>query len=344
MKPSSLSKLVAGRPVTLKSIAEQLGLSVTTVARSLKDGHKISAETVQRVRDTAEALGYVRNLDGLRLRTGRTLTLMAFLGTAENDQTGCAGPAGVLAGLHRRLGMTDYALRVVPVGTGAAALPAIRDAMRAHQADGFILDHVEPEDDRVAMLIDHDFPFVSFGRGAMADRHAWFDVDAVACAAQATRALVAQGFRRIALVEVPLSLSLGQQRAEGYRAALAEAGLTHDPALVLHHHADTRALRGAVADLCRETQPDAFVCAGESYLLATLAGLRDAGTRAVDRTGFAVRSATHMPDYLGIKVTASHFAAEQVGWELADMLLQRVEGAPLADLQRLVRPALHPLG
>lgn len=344
MKPSTLHKLVAGRPVTLKSIAEQLGLSVTTVARSLKDGHKISAETVRRVRDTAEALGYVRNLDGLRLRTGRSLTMMAFLGTADQDQTGCAGPAGLLAGMHRRLGVTDYALRVVPVGTGAAALPAIRDAMRAHQADGFILDHVEPDDHRVAMLIDHDFPFVSFGRGAMAERHAWFDVDATACARQATESLLAQGFRRIALVETPLSFSLGQQRAEGYRAALASAGLSHDPALVLHHHADTRALRGAVADLCRAARPDAFVCAGESYLLTSLAGLRDAGTRAVADTGFAVRSATHMPDYLGIRVTASHFAADAVGWELADLLLRRLDGEPVHALQRLERPALHTIG
>lgn len=343
MKPSPLSKLVAGRPVTLKSIAEQLGLSVTTVARSLKDGHKISAETVQRVRDTAEALGYVRNLDGLRLRTGRTLTLMAFLGPSGQDGTGGIRTAGLLSGLHDRLGETDFSLRVVTLPAGDATLRPVRDALRARQADGFILDQVSPRDDRVEMLIDHDFPFVTFGRTAQADRHAWFDIDDAACAGQCTTALANRGHRRIALVDFADQTAPVRQRAEGYRNALLAAGLEVDPALILHHGPDPRALRGAIADLCRGAAPDAFVCASEGHLLATLAALREAGPRAVDQTGLAVRSISGLPETLGVNLFASHLPAEVIGWELADLLLRRMDNAPLSSLQRLARPDLRHL-
>ena len=67
-------------PVTLKTSAAEIGVSVTTVARALKDGHKISPDMVRKVRETAARLGYVRNLEGARLRTGSSFVIMAFLG------------------------------------------------------------------------------------------------------------------------------------------------------------------------------------------------------------------------------------------------------------------------
>ena len=136
-------------PVTLKPIAAEIGVSVTTVARALKDGHKISPDMVRKVRETAARLGYVRNLEGARLRTGRSFVIMAFLGFSEEDEIGDSGAVGLLNGIHQRLAGTDYALRAVPVGQGAQGLDAVRHVVRARQADGIILDHIELQDARV---------------------------------------------------------------------------------------------------------------------------------------------------------------------------------------------------
>ena len=70
------------RNVGLKDIAERMGVSVTTVARALKRSPLTSQETSERVEAVAREMGYVRNLDGVRLRTGQSFVIAAVAAPA----------------------------------------------------------------------------------------------------------------------------------------------------------------------------------------------------------------------------------------------------------------------
>ena len=65
--------------VTLKTIAEYTGLSVTTVSRALKDGDDVKQPTIDKVKAAAKKLGYAPNLQGLSLKTGINYNLVAVL-------------------------------------------------------------------------------------------------------------------------------------------------------------------------------------------------------------------------------------------------------------------------
>lgn len=339
--PRSPFDAATKRPVTLKSIAEQLGVSVTTVARSLKDGHKISAETVRLVRDTAEDLGYVRNLDGLRLRTGRTMSILAFLAASGDDEIGDADSVGILAGIHRRLLGTDYTVRAVPVVFGQCALPELQKAVRLRQADGIIIDHTRPQDDRVDFLRESGLPFVTFGRTDDSSDHAFFDLDNYEAALQSARSLVAAGHRRIAIIGSDPGFRYVQDRLAGYRQALVEADIPFDPALVLHVERQPRIIRRAAARLVMDAQPDAFLCENEIYLVPTIAGVRDAAVRPVDDYGFSLRSTNNLAEYLAVRISSAHYAREEAGWNLADLLLRRIEGAAANSLQKIDKTELR---
>ena len=58
--------------VTLKVIAEHCGYSVNTVSRALRGGEKLPARTVEKIRNTAQELGYIRNNFAAGLRSGRS--------------------------------------------------------------------------------------------------------------------------------------------------------------------------------------------------------------------------------------------------------------------------------
>lgn len=328
------------KPATLKQIAARLGLSVTTVARSLRDGHKISPQTVARVRATAQQLGYVRNRDGLRLRTGRTMTLLALLGSSDDAEVGDPGTSGLLSGMQSRLAGTDYILHSLPIhidDRGPARLAAI---LRDNPADGVIIDHIEPDDPRVALLERLDLPFVTFGRTGPDATHPYFEIDNIHAAHQGTASLLARGYRRPMLVEASPALNFASERLTGYRNALAEADIPFDPALVLHCPTDAAAIRRAVAASLADTTPDSFVCSNEIFLFGTLAGLRDTGLSPATR-GFTLRAATNLGAYLGLPLTTSFYARHSVGHALADLLLRRLAGEDPLDLRRVVQTELR---
>lgn len=326
--------------VTLKDIARHLNLSVTTVARSLGDGTKIGPDTIARVRAAARELGYVRNLDGLRLRTGRSMTMLAILGSAEDSEIGDPGAAGLMTGMQKRLSGTGYTINSLPVALTDRSPAQLGRLLQGHRGDGVIIDHIEPDDPRIALLDRLGLPFVAFGRTGPAARHAYFELDNRHAAHQGTAALIARGFRRPALVEAAPDLNFARERVQGYRDAIQEAGLPFDPALIVHCPTDAAAIRLATRSLAVTRRPDSWVCSNEIFLFGTMAGARDAG-QPVDRTGFSVRTATNVGAYLGVPLTAAHYPREQVGWHLADLLLQRINGTPPDKLQRIDRTEIR---
>lgn len=327
-------------PVTLRTIADSLGVSVTTVARALGRGDRLSPGTVHRVREAARELGYVRNLDGVKLRTGQTFVIMAFLGHSDEEEVGDSGSVGLLNGLHQHLAGTDYALRAVPVRLGESALDQIAAVVRGRNCDGLILDHTEPQDARVRYLLEQDVPFVTFGRTELYSEHAWFDVDNEFAALQGTRALIAEGHRRIALVDADPRFLFVRQRLRGYRAALAEAGIAPDEALVRHVDLRADAARAAARDLAA-AGADGFVCVNELVFLGARAGVRDALAGADGQIGYSLRAGTNLAAYVGTRVHACHFSRLAAGRALAELLLRRIEGAPAGACQRIARTELR---
>ncbi|WP_187298175.1 LacI family DNA-binding transcriptional regulator [Jannaschia donghaensis] len=327
-------------PVTLKDIASELGVSITTVARAMKDGHKIGAETVTRVRDTAERMGYVRNLDGVKLRTGRTFAAMAFLSFSNEEEIGDSGSVGLLNGIHHRFAGTDYAVRAVPVTMGDVALDRLQDVVRGRGADGIILDHTELQDPRVRYLLEAGVPFVTFGRTELLSDHAYFDIDNEHAAWQGTTALLDAGHTRIALLDGDRRYTFVRQRERGYARALGDRGLIPEPGLQVHGElaADTARAAGRVL---AERGADGIVCVNELSFLGARAGVRDAIGVAAGAVGFSVRTGTNLGDYLGTPIHASHFSRVAAGWMLADLLLKRIDGASASECQIIERPCLR---
>lgn len=324
----------------MKMLAEHLDVSLSTVARSLKDGSRISPETVKRVQAAAAQLGYVRNLDGVRLRTGKSFVIMAFLSASAEEEVGDSGSVGLLHGIHKRLAGTDYALRTVHVEHGEERVDILSDVVKGRMADGVILDHTSPQDARAKYLLEEKMPFVTFGRTELFTPHAYFDIDNEYAAWLETTTLIGHGARRIGLLNGEAEYTYVKQRTQGYRQALADCGISFNPAFVRNLSSSATVARQAARELVSGHQVDALVCFNEIAFLGARAGVRELGSDTLECTAFAVRSGTNIVDYLGTPAVCTYYARADSGWHLADSLLQLLDGTDPADLCQVVKPVL----
>lgn len=336
-----MSEKVSGPAVTMKSIADTLGVSVTTVARALKGGERISPEMVRKVNETADLLGYVRNLDAVKLRTGKSFVIMTFLSFTSDEEIGDSGSVGLLNGIHKRLAGTEYAVQATPVTMeDDHSLEKIRNVVNGRNADGIILDHTTHKDERVSYLLEAGMPFVTFGRTQMSERHAYFDIDNAFAAYQGTKAMLQKGYHRVALLDADMRYAFVSQRIEGYRKALQEAGLRLEPDLARFIPMDPLAASSAAVDLLGQGA-DAIVCVNELAFLGARAGIRRAIGREEEKIGYALRSGTNIGAYLGSKVSESYFSRRQAGEILADLLLKHISGDPVKDCQIVSKTELR---
>lgn len=326
---------------TLKTLARHLNLSVTTVSRALKDGPEVRPDTVMRVKEAAAAFGYVPNLRGIKLRTGRTFSVSAMIAAPRADEVGDGCWHALMQGMLAGLADTPYSLLAVPVLPETDSLAMVRRMVEAELVDGLVVDLTQPQDERVKYLLERGVPFVTFGRTELFTPHAFVDIDNEDAAWQATRYLLARGHRRIALLDPPVDYLFTRQRLAGYRQALQAAGLEPDPALISHAALDAACSQAITLALLRQVDPPTgFVCVNEVVTLGVLAGLRDAGRQPGADVELVSRDGSCLCAYLTPPISSCFLSARAVGERLASFLLRRIEGAPVSELQTVLATTL----
>ena len=328
------------KKIGLKDIAAHLDVSVTTVARALAKSPQTTASTTAKVEAAARQLGYVRNLDGVRLRTGKTFVIAAQLKFPKKNVVGDGTLPALLQGIHARCSTSDYAVTTMVSTSLDQDMIALDRIIAARQADAIVLDYTAPQDPRIALLQNANMPFVTYGRTALATQHAYVDIDNEDACWQGTKAMIAAGHRRIALLDGANHLTYVQQRVQGYRRALSEAGITFDPALVSHFEPDAQAARSRASELVKATDVDAMVCVNDATLLGAQAGVRDAAPSKLHQMGFAVRAGSHLAQYLDCRAVMSYYSLADAGWLLGDAVLRQLSGTAPCDLQTIVQTEL----
>ena len=234
--------------VTLKTIAEEAGLSVTTVSRALGGYADVNEETRNRIIEIAERLGYQPNLTARHLRSKFTDTIgMVIPRTAYFSDSFFME---LLAGVGRKASDYGYDLLISVQEPGQAEMAAYRRMVAGGRVDGMVLSRIMRHDPRIDYLLQVEHPFVAFGCSDQED-YPYIDVDG----AQGVRELVAHfvdyGHRRIAIIRSPEYLTFTEHRFRGYQDGLADAGIPYDPTLVdddLTRRAGWRRRRSCCAD------------------------------------------------------------------------------------------------
>jgi LacI family transcriptional regulator len=329
---------VVRRPATIKTIAKALSLSPSTVSRALQDSSAVTARTRAKIIAAADQLGYRRDFRGVNLRTGRTFTLCAVLGTPPSQEFGDPAAMHLIQGLIAGVEGTDFKIVIRPVETSDFRLEAVKEATANGRFDGILLDHSEPQDLCVRYLIEKRARFVTFGRTELFSEHPYFDIDNDHAAYQATRHLIRSGHTRIALIDPPARFLFTLQRLGGYRRALAEADIDFDPSLMAELSIGARRVRERVGQmLAAENPPTGFVTANEVATMGALSAARSLPLAEFSALGFVSRDGTNLFDYFDAAVSSCYFPMLDAGEQLARLLVSAVEGAKVTALQRIAR-------
>jgi len=232
LKPAGSARTGAGRSVTIKDLAAELGLSITTISRALNGYSDVGEKTRKRVAEAAQQMGYRPNRNAQRLVTRRTHNI-AWV-QSDNDRK-FVDPhfvevmAGVLRGA--RAGTYD----IVMSGDTPDRELAIYDRyVNDNSVDGFIVDLPREGDPRISYLLDMRRPFVVHGREARSTQYGWVDIDNYANFYNLTRLLIANGHRHIAFINGDEHFTYALYRRRGVVDALLDAGRSISDLTVLN--------------------------------------------------------------------------------------------------------------
>lgn len=255
--------------VTIDTVAHHAQVSRQTVSNVINSPHLVRQETRERVLDAITSLGYRINQAARQMRTGRSRLIAVRIEPARDGINGSILDR-FLHGLTEAAMPAGYRIMLYTAIDDDTEIATYDDLLASYDLDAFVLTSTHHGDARTSWLVEHDVPFVTFGRpwGAP-DRHSWVDVDGAAGTAEATDRLLAAGHQRVAFIGWPTGSGVGDNRREGWIAAMRAAG--HDPA-GLERQVDDGVAAGeqAATELLTTAGPSALVCASDSLALGAL--------------------------------------------------------------------------
>lgn len=333
----------------LKQLSKHLGLSQTTVSRALNGFPEVSEKTRERVQAAAAEFNYRPSPSAAHLATGRARAIGHVVPLSEHRMI---NPhfSDFLAGASEVYARAGYDL-VLRAANPEDEMNVYRDFAERRRVDGVVVHGPYVDDPRVALLQEIGLPFVVHGRvGGLdgQDNHdySWVDVDNRQAFLDATRHLIGKGHRRIALVNGLNSMNFAYLRQRGYEAALTDAGIEPDPAIVIN--ADMTEPYGFEATqtlLGLDQPPTAYLHAS---ILSAMGGLRalqqanlepgrDVAVMTFDDELSFLHSNSGGSSNVLAAMRSSIFQAGQV---VAEMLMERISQPGLPPRQVLWKAEL----
>ncbi len=263
--------------MSLRAIAKRLDLSVTTVSRALGGFPEVAAATSARVHAEAARIDYRPNQLARRLRHGRSEAIGLVL-PAEPGQFDDPFFLRLLAAVGPPLQRAGLDLLVMTARPGAEELRAYRHLIEGRRVDGMLLARTRCDDPRIGYLLDRGAAFVAHGRCGDPRPYAFLDIDGAAAFRTATERLIGFGHHRIGLINAAPHYMFAHHREQGWRAALAEAGLPPGP--VRHAEPSEEAGFSLMQDLLDQREPpSAVLCATDRLAVGALHAVARAGLR-----------------------------------------------------------------
>ncbi|MCF3643216.1 LacI family transcriptional regulator [Rhizobium sp. TRM95111] len=305
---------------TLKDIARETGVHVSTVSRALDPATRkaITPEVAEKIQAAAERLGYRPNRIAAGLRTNRTMTV----GVMIPDITNVIFPP-ILRGIESVLEPLGYASIIVNTDSEKERESRLVDVLRDRGVDGIIHTAALRSDPSIARAAEDGLPVVTLNRRVENSRIPYVINDEDGGIRDMLAHLRDLGHRRIAHIAGPQDLSTGQLRLAAFREAMADLGLGGSDrsvatAMRFHEHQG----RQCAEMLLESGEPfTAILCANDRLALGAIEALRERGIdcpREISVTGF-----NDMPflDLIRPKLTTVRIQQHSAGATAARLLL-----------------------
>lgn len=329
-------------PITMKNIARDLGVSVATVSRALKDSPRISEEKRKQIQEYAREHNFFPNVIAETLRKSRV---------QPNKVIGVIVPqfvhyyfSCILTGIEEEASRRGYRIMVAQSDERYEREVKICQSFYANKCCGIIVSMAKntTKYDHFQKLIDMGIPLVFYDRICTGVNASRVVVDDYMGAFTAVTHLIDTGCRKIGYYGMPGSMEIGKNRYNGYRDALLKNGLQPNPEWMKEcdNRADAEVITPGI--LSQPDHPDAFFAVNDDTAIGILYSAKRMGFNVPDDISICGFTNGQRAVACDPMLTTVEQRGVMVGEEAANILIGQVEGSlPMDKIEkRVVRTRL----
>lgn len=306
--------------ITVNQIAEQCGVSRTTVLRALNGG-SVAKDTKERILQVAKDNNYRPNLLARSLNHGRTMSLGVVTINIENMYF-----VQSLNTINKEADKRGYFTNIVVCDDSLEWEKKLIQGLAERQMEGILINPINKGKEFEEFLLSMHVPVVCIGN-QVSEKITTVQVNEMAATMDAVKHIVAKGYEKIVFICPPIEMKeekntyTHEQRELGFKSAM---GIYSD--VEMHIIGKSNFLK-EVQDICRKgiDRKTAFLCSGDSYALMIMQWAANEGYEIPKDFGLMGFDDISVLQYISPKLTTVSTNVEGVASTAVVELIQQIE-------------------
>ncbi len=324
--------------VTIKDIAQELGITAATVSRALRDHPEISPVTIRKVKAVAKRLDYRTNKIASSLRSGKTHVIGVVIPTAEHLFFG-----SVIHGISNLASERGYDVLIYQSNESEQFEKKGVETFIDARVDGILasISKGTTELSHFRTARERNIPVAFFDRTQDDSSFSSVCVDDYSGGFMAAESLITSGYQRIAHISGPQHIKAFSERLRGYQDALRKYGMSPDKQLIYAGDISIESGKAGISHLLAlEAPPDALFAVED---FTALGALKELKARSVAVPGsFGIIGFCN--DLFGAHISPTLSTVDQktvqMGEEAFNLLYELIQGNKNTIQRRVLSPEL----
>ena len=310
--------------VSIKDVAKKAGVSISTVSKALNDKSSVSSSTIERIKQTAEEMGYVPNSRARVFATKETKQIV-FVADIPKD-TAFYNPHifEIIMGLQHSVSKSGYSLIVESVEK-KEALEYISSLYKKNMADALVV-HASIITKRLeSLIVKSNLPHLIIGQPDYQSTLSWIDTDNTLSGAIAIRHLLKKDYYPVAFVGGKADDMISLHRFEGAERELKQNNLSFEEQYVLSTSSTiVSGMNAAKKILKMEKPPRSVLCANSVIAFGMMQELRNQNVRVPKDIAVMTFDRYPFSDFTEPRVTSVDMNMYEIGEEAGSILIKNL--------------------
>ena len=314
--------------ITIKDVAEYAGVSPSTVSRVINENNKISGETKRQVREAMDKLGYYPNEIARSLVKQKTKSIGLVLSRPADRALANPFFPDIIRGIASELQTHNFQLVLTTAEDYQNERNQALKLLRNGSIEGLIVMAAKVKDDLIGRLVKNNYPFVLVGRSQELNNIPRVDNDNVKSARRMTELFISRGYEDIALLTGPEDYVVTQDRQQGYRQALEQAGFDYNEKFIYRSDFTYEAGLITAKKLLKERGEiiDGVFAVDDILAMAVVRAAQNLGISVPNNLGVVGFNDAPLASLIDPALTTVSIPIVEMGREAADMVVRMING------------------
>jgi len=220
--------------VTIKDIAREAGVSITTVSRALNNYDDVSASTKELILKIAKNRGYVPNRSAQNLVKQKNNTLAIILSGLEKEGGKDNIAYGLLSGMYTYAETVNYEVVLFTTSTAQQKQKTYVQFCREHNIGGAVLHGIRTDDPYFEEIVSSDLPCVLIDIKTEGKNTSSISIDNIEASKEAVEYLISHNHRNIGMINGRQEAAVSAERYKGYEKALVNHNILVNPQYMVY--------------------------------------------------------------------------------------------------------------